>query len=74
MKEKCETCRFWEKWSGREGYGFCHRYPPPVVEEEPEEDSEPNIAVEPYLPEDGRARWPAVSSGEWCGEWKERGP
>ncbi len=70
MKRKCETCDFWEKRSGREGHGFCHRYPPPVIEEE--EAGESDISIEPYLPGDTQGRWPVVPGEEWCGEWKKR--
>lgn len=52
--ERCETCKFWEQDSEREG--SCNRYPPmPVFDDNSGE-------VETCF------TWTGL--GHWCGEWK----
>lgn len=71
--ERCETCRFWERNSGVDDEsgggcdngGCCKRLPPTYCG--PHEDN----ATRPM----DWMLWsfPAVTSDDWCGEWKEKG-
>jgi hypothetical protein len=54
---KCELCKFWRLFNGKENphhLGFCHRYPPP------------------YVPQEGiKKDWqPLTFPSDWCGEFK----
>lgn len=62
--ERCETCKFWEGYTGDVEHGNeptrgnCHRYPPRHY---PNPDSE--TLEDQY-------DFPAVETDDWCGEWQ----
>ena len=65
MNERCETFRY-AKLAAKYGTGetilACRRYPPAVFSD---------FAEELRL---GTARWPAVASADWCGEYQPTPP
>lgn len=62
-KERCETCRFWDKGEVLIGrIAYCCRLPPVAVKWE---------VVDKLNGENPHGVWPVTYDVHWCGEWQE---
>jgi len=61
--KQCQNCKFFERRKDlNESLGFCHRYPPNVLEE---------FALDE---EPAAGQFPLMIDDDWCGEWKLKEP
>ncbi len=58
MTEKCETCRFYDKYRNSENEGLCRKNPPMPM----------TLVGSP----DAVAMWPEVQDDDWCGEHQSK--
>ena len=72
MEERCDTCRFWERYRFEDrqaNRGDCRRNAPiPVF-------LAPSALFDSYNKEgrkDRRGLWPWTKEHEWCGQWEEK--
>ena len=69
MTESCETCRFWDNWSG-EGNGWCRRNAPHAARyHEVVTFEDDGAGVDPST-----TSWPDTQSDDWCGEYQPAKP
>ena len=55
-KEKCETCRYFARWSSNLLVGHCHRFPPTAKDKREIDQAD---------------AFPVVTPDAWCGEYQE---
>ncbi len=61
LKERCETCRFWNR--DEADTGDCCRFPPTLTSHGAPFDNEERCDA---------TQFPLTYAGQWCGEWKPR--
>lgn len=87
-KERCETCRFWEKGRSEGEHpddqpGECHGHPPILNTEAIRRRIDDDIADDVLTEHPSVAAiegagsftvwaFPKVRATEWCGEWQEK--
>lgn len=62
MERKCEDCKFWRKFEGKNGE--CHRYAPLP--------SKIEINTKEDKPRFLGSRWPLTNFDQWCGEFQKK--
>lgn len=64
--QRCELCRYWDRFHGSSAVGLCHRYPPTLVTEIDCNEDGGSYSVSPI-----QVR-PTLEADDWCGEFKEK--